>query len=137
MENKEKELNQISNRLIELREYRLAEKFLDSLVVENKELNDENRDVAYKFEMTKEKITLQEKFINQVVNNKSEIIAESQQKVSDNDATIKTRKEDIVGLEQDKDELSYDAQERARLEGKITKLGKTEAALQNRINRKE
>ena len=99
-----------------------------------KELNDETRDVAYKFEMTKEKITLQEKFINQVVNNKSEIIAESQQKVSDNDATIKTRKEDIVGLEQDKDELSYDAQERARLEGKITKLGKTEAALQNRIN---
>jgi DNA repair exonuclease SbcCD ATPase subunit len=99
-----------------------------------KELNDETRDVAYKFEMTKEKITLQEKFINQVVNNKSEIIAESQQKVSDNDATIKTRKEDIVGLEKDKDELSYDAQERARLEGKITKLGKTEAALQNRIN---
>ena len=99
-----------------------------------KELNDETRDVSYKFEMTKEKITLQEKFINQVVNNKSEIIAESQQKVSDNDATIKTRKEDIVGLEQDKDELSYDAQERARLEGKITKLGKTEAALQNRIN---
>ena len=99
-----------------------------------KELNDETRDVAYKFEMTKEKITLQEKFINQVVNNKSEIIAESQQKVSDNDATIKTRKEDIVGLEQDKDELSYDAQERVRLEGKITKLGKTEAALQNRIN---
>ena len=99
-----------------------------------KELNDETRDVAYKFEMTKEKITLQEKFINQVVNNKSEIIAESQQKVSDNDATIKTRKEDIVGLEQDKDDLSYDAQERARLEGKITKLGKTEAALQNRIN---
>lgn len=41
MENKEKELNQISNRLIELREYRLAEKFLDSLVIENKELNDE------------------------------------------------------------------------------------------------
>ena len=75
-----------------------------------KELNDETRDVAYK------------------------LIAESQQKVSDNDATIKTRKEDIVGLEQDKDELSYDAQERARLEGKITKLGKTEAALQNRIN---
>ena len=99
-----------------------------------KELNDETRDVAYKFEMTKEKITLQEKFINQVVNNKSEIIAESQQKVSDNDATIKTRKEDIVGLEQDKEDLSYDAQERARLEGKITKLGKTEAALQNRIN---
>ena len=41
MENKEKELNQISNRLIELREYDLAKGFLDGLVTDNKELNDE------------------------------------------------------------------------------------------------
>ena len=41
MENKEKELNQISNRLLELREYDLAKGFLDGLVTDNKELNDE------------------------------------------------------------------------------------------------
>ena len=82
--------------------------------------------------MTREKINLQEKFIDQVVNNKSEIIAENHQKISDNNFTIGTRKEDIVGLEQDKTKLSYDAQEQARLEEKITKLSKTEAALQNR-----
>ncbi|MER3329025.1 MAG: methyltransferase domain-containing protein, partial [Candidatus Kapaibacterium sp.] len=41
MENKEKELNQISNRLIELREYNLAKGFLNGLVTDNKELNDE------------------------------------------------------------------------------------------------
>jgi len=97
-----------------------------------KELNEETRNVEYNFDLTREKITLQEKFIDQVVNNKSVIIAENQQKVSDNEFTINSRKEDIVGLEQDKTKLSYDAQEQARLEEKITKLSKTEAALQNR-----
>lgn len=41
MENTEKELNQISNRLIELREYKLAKNFLNSLEVESNEVNDE------------------------------------------------------------------------------------------------
>jgi len=97
-----------------------------------KELNDETRDVQYNFDLTKEKITLQEKFIKEVVNNKSEIIAENQQKVSDNQFTINSRKEDIVGLQVEKDKLSYDAEEQARLEQKLNKLSKTEAALQNR-----
>lgn len=41
MENKEKELNKISNRLIELREYKLAKSYLDNFVPESKEINDE------------------------------------------------------------------------------------------------
>ena len=97
-----------------------------------KELNEETRNVQYEYDLTKEKINLQEKFIKEVVNNKSEIIAENQQKVFDNNFTINSRKEDIVGLEQEKDKLSYDAEEQARLEQKINKLSKTEAALQNR-----
>ena len=97
-----------------------------------KELNEETRNVQYEYDLTKEKINLQEKFIKEVVNNKSEIIAENQQKVFDNNFTINSRKEDIVGLEQEKDKLSYDAEEQAKLEQKINKLSKTEAALQNR-----
>ena len=97
-----------------------------------KELNEETRNVQYEYDLTKEKINLQEKFIKEVVNNKSEIIAENHQKVFDNNFTINSRKEDIVGLEQEKDKLSYDAEEQARLEQKINKLSKTEAALQNR-----
>ena len=102
-----------------------------------KELNEETRDVQYNFDITKEKITLQEKFIKEVVNNKSEIIAENQQKVHDNQFTINTRKEDILALEHDKNELSYDAEEQARLEDKIQKLSKTEAALQNKRSNHE
>ena len=97
-----------------------------------KELNEETRNVQYEYDLTKEKINLQEKFIKEVVNNKSEIIAENHQKVFDNNFTINSRKEDIVGLEQEKDKLSCDAEEQARLEQKINKLSKTEAALQNR-----
>ena len=102
-----------------------------------KELNEETRDVQYNFDITKEKITLQEKFIREVVNNKSEIIAENQQKVHDNQFTINARKEDILALEQDKNELSYNAEEQARLEDKIQKLSKTEAALQNKRSNHE
>jgi DNA repair exonuclease SbcCD ATPase subunit len=102
-----------------------------------KELNEETRDVQYNFDITKEKITLQEKFIREVVNNKSEIIAENQQKVHDNQFTINARKEDILALEQDKNELSYNAEEQAKLEDKIQKLSKTEAALQNKRSNHE
>ena len=102
-----------------------------------KELNEETRNVEYQFDLTKEKVTLQEKFIKEVVNNKSEIIAENQQKVHDNQFTISTRQEDILALEHEKSELSYDAQEQARLEDKIQKLSKTEAALQNKRSNHE
>lgn len=102
-----------------------------------KELNEETRNVEYNFDLTKEKIKLQEKFIKEVVNNKSEIIAENQQKVHDNQFTISTRQEDILALEHEKSELSYDAEEQARLEDKIQKLSKTEAALQNKRSNHE
>ena len=102
-----------------------------------KELNEETRNVDYNFDLTKEKVKLQEKFIKEVVNNKSEIIAENQQKVHDNQFTISTRQEDILALEHEKSELSYDAQEQARLEDKIQKLSKTEAALQNKRSNHE
>ena len=102
-----------------------------------KELNEETRNVDYQYDLTKEKVNLQEKFIKEVVNNKSEIIAENQQKVHDNQFTISTRQEDILALEHEKSELSYDAQEQARLEDKIQKLSKTEAALQNKRSNHE
>ena len=102
-----------------------------------KELNEETRNVEYNFDLTREKVKLQEKFIKEVVNNKSEIIAENQQKVHDNQFTINARKEDILALEQDKNELSYNAEEQARLEDKIQKLSKTEAALQNKRSNHE
>ena len=98
----------------------------------NKELNEEIRNVEYQYDLTKEKITLQEKFITNVINNKSTIISENKQKIADNNLNINARKDDIKSQELIKENLSYDAEEHARVEQKLKKLSKTEAALENR-----
>lgn len=67
MENKEKELNQISNRLIELREYDLAKGFLDGLVTDNKELNDEK---LYKLSLLESQINSPERAHKFIFKNK-------------------------------------------------------------------
>ena len=98
----------------------------------NKTLLEDIRDVQYNFDLTKEKVTLQEKFIEEVVNNKSAIVAENQQKLWDNKSTIDFRRDDVKALEIDNENLSYDAEEKAKIEQKLKKLTQTEAALQNR-----
>ena len=98
----------------------------------NKSLVEDIREVQYNFDLTKEKVTLQEKFIEEVVNNKSVIIAENQQKLWDNKSTIDFRRDDVKALEIDNENLSYDAEEKAKTEQKLKKLTQTEAALQNR-----
>ena len=97
-----------------------------------KELNENIRNVEYNYDLTKEKITLQQKFIEEVINNKSTIIAENKQKLWDNESTISVRQDDIKSLEIKKENLSYDAEEQTKIEQKLRKLSKTEAALQNR-----
>jgi len=98
----------------------------------NKELNEEIRNVEYQYDLSKEKIAMQEKFIAEVVNNKSAIIDENKQKINDNNSTISTRNENIKKLETEKEALSYDAEEHAKIEQKLKKLSKAEAALENR-----
>ena len=98
----------------------------------NKSLLEDIRDVEYNYDLTKEKVTLQEKFIEEVVNNKSALIAENQQKLWDNRSTIDYRKDDVKALEIDNENLSFDAEEKLKVEKKLKKLTQTEAALQNR-----
>ena len=98
----------------------------------NKELNEEIRNVEYQYDLTSEKITLQERFIKDVVDNKSVIITENKQKISDNNSTINSRKEEIKSFEKAKSDLSFDAEVKIKTEQKLKKLSKTEAALQNR-----
>jgi len=98
----------------------------------NKELTEEIRNVEYQYDLTNEKISLQEKFIEDVINNKSTIIAENRQKIYDNNFTINARNDDIQSHETTKQNLSFDAEEQTKIEQKIKKLTQTEAALKNR-----
>ena len=97
-----------------------------------KELNEEIRNVEYNYALTEEKITLQQKFIEDVINNKSSIITENKQKIKDNNSTIGTRNGDIKVLEDEKIALSYDAEEHLKVDKKLKKLTQTEAALKNK-----
>ena len=64
----------------------------------NKSLLEDIRDVEYNYDLTKEKVNSQEKFIEEVVNNKSALIAENQQKLWDNKSTIDYRKDDVKNI---------------------------------------
>jgi DNA repair exonuclease SbcCD ATPase subunit len=98
----------------------------------NKELGEDIRNVEYQYDLTSEKITLQEKFIKEVMENKSSIITENKSKVNDNKLTIASKETEVNSLEEEKQRLSVDAEEKAEIENKIRKLGKTEAALTNK-----
>jgi DNA repair exonuclease SbcCD ATPase subunit len=103
----------------------------------NKSLLEDIRDVEYNYDLTKEKVNLQEKFIEEVVNNKSVIIAENRQKIYDNNFTIDAKKDDVKALQDENDELAVDAEEHTKVEQKLKKLTQTEAALQNRKSEHE
>jgi len=97
-----------------------------------KDLNDEIRNVEYQRDLTKEKIVLQEKFIKDVINNKSSIISENKTKVSDNETNIAAKEEKIKTLSDEKESLSVDIEEKTRREQKLKELTRTESALQNK-----
>lgn len=99
---------------------------------QTKELNENIRNTEQTYDLTKEKATLQERFIKDVIENKSSIIEESKSKISGNEKSIQTKKESIVLLDKAKVSLSYDSEQKIKLEEKIRKLSRSESALQNK-----
>ena len=99
---------------------------------QTKELNENIRNTEQTYDLTKEKATLQERFIKDVIENKSSIIDDSKSKVASNDSSIKTKQGEIVSLDSAKEALSFDSEQKIRLEEKIRKLSRTEAALSNK-----
>ena len=87
----------------------------------NKSLLEDIRDVQYNYDLTKEKVNLQEKFIEEVVNNKSSLIAESQQKLWDNKSTIDFRRDDVKALEIDNEKELNDPDLSISSNGQVTK----------------
>ena len=99
---------------------------------QTKELNENIRNTEQTYDLTKEKATLQERFIKDVIENKSSIIDDSKSKISGNEKSIQTKKESIVLLDKAKVSLSYDSEQKIKLEEKIRKLSRSESALQNK-----
>ena len=99
---------------------------------QTKELNENIRNTEAQFDLTKEKASLQQRFIEDVIENKSSIIEESKSKISGNEKSIQTKEESIVLLDKAKVSLSYDSEQKIKLEEKIRKLSRSESALQNK-----
>ena len=99
---------------------------------QTKELNENIRNTENQFDLTREKANLQERFIKDVIENKSSIIEESKSKISGNEKSIKSKNESIVLLDKAKVSLSYDSEQKIKLEEKIRKLSRSESALQNK-----
>ncbi len=99
---------------------------------QTKELNENIRNTEAQFDLTREKASLQQRFIEDVIENKSSIIEESKSKISGNEKSIQTKKESIVLLDKAKVSLSYDSEQKIKLEEKIRKLSRSESALQNK-----
>jgi len=99
---------------------------------QTKELNENIRNTEAQFDLTKEKALLQERFIKDVIENKSTIIDESKSKISGNEKSIKSKQDSIVLLDKAKVSLAFDSEQKIKLEEKIRKLSRTEAALQNK-----
>ena len=99
---------------------------------QTKELNENIRNTEAQFDLTREKASLQQRFIEDVIENKSSIIEESKSKISGNEKSIQTKEESIVLLDKAKVSLSYDSEQKIKLEEKIRKLSRSESALQNK-----
>ena len=96
----------------------------------NKELTEETRTVDNEYELTKEKITLQERFITEVSDSKSNIVSENIQQLDINNQSITMKEVDLETYNSKIFQLELSGKD--IIEKKLKKLSKTEAALTNK-----
>ena len=87
-----------------------------------KTITEDQREAKYSVELTTEKITLQNKYIDDVKKNKNKLIKEKTKLVTGNEEEISNRQEKIGELKQSNDDLAFNSkQENEQLE-KVQKL---------------
>ena len=97
-----------------------------------KDVAEDIRNVEYQYDLTKDKIELQEKYIEDLKKNKSDQVSKINTKIEENNEALVTKKEKKRALEIENEFLTRDVDDKSTVETKIRKFHKTEAALQNR-----
>jgi DNA repair exonuclease SbcCD ATPase subunit len=124
-----KQRREVVEDILDIRIFSLMNMLLKN---EMKNLNEQIRDAQYQYDLTSEKIELQQKYIDDLKSNKTNIISELKSKLRDNLAAIKEREGKVKELtEENSKHLDLDS-EFASLQKKIKKLHQTEAALDNK-----
>ena len=92
------------------------------------------RDIDYQYELTNEKISLQENLISDLRENKDKIIHQKKETIKSNGAEVKSRVEEKSMLEQENDNLLSTITDRLQTEKKQDKLRQIRATLNEKLS---
>tara|TARA_Y100000310_G_scaffold237105_1_gene240361 strand:- start:2948 stop:4657 length:1710 start_codon:yes stop_codon:yes gene_type:complete len=87
-----------------------------------KTITEDQREAKYSVELTTEKITLQNKYIDDVKKNKNKLIKEKTKIVTGNEEEISNRQEKIGELKQSNDDLAFNSKQETEQSEKVQKL---------------
>ena len=87
-----------------------------------KTITEDQREAKYSVELTTEKITLQNKYIDDVKKNKNKLIKEKTKLVTGNEEEISNRQEKIGELKQSNDDLAFSSKQENEQSEKVQKL---------------
>ena len=92
------------------------------------------RDIDYQYELTNEKISLQENLIADLQQNKDKIVSQKKETIKTNEEEVKSRVEEKVMLEQENDNLLSTITDRLQTEKKQDKLRQIRATLNEKLS---
>jgi len=97
-----------------------------------KETANEQKDVEYRYDLTSEKIVLQEKFIKEMKDNNKQLIKEKNSLMESNEEEIFKKKSDIIFLTKNNKELLLQIQDYDKVKNKHTKLKDLKSTLKEK-----
>ena len=102
------------------------------LKIRLKETADEQKDVEYRYDLTSEKITLQEKFIKEMKDNNKQLIEEKLFLIANNEEEIFKKKLDITFLTKNNQELLLQIQDNDKVQDRHIKLKDLKSTLKEK-----
>ena len=102
-----------------------------------KEVSEELKSIEYEFSLTKDKINLQQKYIEDIKKNKEKIVTEKQIEVNDSLKLIEQQNKDILKLQEDMKPLDEALKDKDAILKSVKEFNKMEAKLSNRVDENE
>ena len=102
-----------------------------------KEVSEELKSIEYEFSLTKDKINLQQKYIEDIKKNKEKIVTEKQIEVNDSQKLIEQQNKDIIKLQESIKPMEDELKDKAAILQTVKEFNKMEAKLSNRVDENE
>lgn len=102
-----------------------------------KEVSEELKSIEYEFSLTKDKINLQQKYIEDIKKNKEKIVTEKQIEVNDSQKLIEQQNKDIIKLQESIKPMEDELKDKDAILQTVKEFNKMEAKLSNRVDENE